>query len=290
MPSNAPPKFKNRSVLWNAVECAETRKNSQTAKHIDAALPMEISREEQIDLVRHFCMQCFVSKGMCADFAIHDKDDGNPHVHILITTRNINENGFTTKNRSWNDKSMLLEWRKLWADWCNHKLYYVNGGRIDHRSYKEQGVSKIPQKHLGAAACAIEKKGYRTDKGSHNRKVILANAETEIEQLNFKLKEINSEHRAVKKEIIETETECPMSELTAIDIENIPDLERFKEFLSNAGIPFSIQKRNGDQRDILFSKAHSRKVSEIWNALFQKKEYIVSEQNRDNSEKKHRSR
>lgn len=251
---------------------------------------MELSREEQIDLVQNFCMQCFVSKGMCVDFAIHDKSDGNPHVHILLNTRNVDKNGFTTKNRSWNDKSVLLEWRKLWAGWCNHKLYYVNGKRIDHRSYKEQGIFKIPQKHLGAAACAIEKKGYRTDKGSHNRKVILDNEKAEIERLNIRLLEIRKEGSNVKREIIETETECPMSELTAIDTANIPDLEQFKELLSNADIPFSIQKQSGGQTDILFSKTYIGTVSEIWHALFQKKEDIVSEQDRDKPEKKRRSR
>ena len=93
LPDNAPSKFKNRSTLWNSVERSETWKNSQTARHIDAALPVEISRSEQIDLVRKFCNQCFVSKGMCADFAIHDKGDGNPHVHILLTTRRIYKKG-----------------------------------------------------------------------------------------------------------------------------------------------------------------------------------------------------
>ena len=100
LPDNAPPHFKKRSVLWNAVEKSETRKNSQTARHIDAALPVEILRIEQIDLVRKFCQQCFISRGMCADFAIHDKGDGNPHVHILLTTRKVDESGFTKKERS----------------------------------------------------------------------------------------------------------------------------------------------------------------------------------------------
>lgn len=292
LPYNAPLKFKDRSVLWNAVERAETRKNSQTAKHIDAALPVEISREEQIDLVRHFCMQCLTFKGMCADFAIHDKGDGNPHVHILLTTRNVNESGFTTKNRSWNDKSILLEWRKLWADWCNHKLYYVSGERISHRSYKEQGISKIPQKHLGAAACAIEKKGYCTDKGSHNRKVVLANAEEEIEQLKFKLRKVYEERWEIQKDIIETETECPFSELIAIDMKCIPDLEQFKEALSNADIPFSIPKYDDGTTQILCSKNHIEKATEVWNGLFKrkKKEEIVPEQNRDKPPKKHHSR
>ena len=125
LPNNAPQYFKKRSVLWNAVEKSETRKNSQTARHINVALPIEISRDEQIDLVRKFCLQCFISRGMCADFAIHDKDDGNPHVHILLTTRKVDESGFTQKERSWNDKTLLLEWRKSWADWCNHKNKFI---------------------------------------------------------------------------------------------------------------------------------------------------------------------
>lgn len=173
LPCNAPQKFKKRSVFWNAVEKSETRKNSQTARDIDAALPVELSRHEQIDLVRNFCNQCFVSSGMCVDFAIHDKGDGNPHVHILLTTRHVDENGFTAKDRSWNDRDLLKLWRERWADWCNHKLYSVSDERIDHRSYAEQGIEKIPQLHLGAAACAIEKKGFKTDKGSQNKKIIL---------------------------------------------------------------------------------------------------------------------
>ena len=213
LPSNAPPEFMKRAVLWNSVEQAEKRKNSQTAKHIDAALPVEISRDEQIDLVRNFCLQCFVSKGMCADFAIHDKGDGNPHVHILLTTRRVDENGFTVKDRSWNDKSLLLEWRKLWADWCNHKLYAVSDERIDHRSYAAQGIDKIPQMHLGAAACAIEKKGYRTDKGSRNRKIIFANCKAEIVRLESELAYLSEERNKLNKEIIENIVGCPFSEM-----------------------------------------------------------------------------
>ena len=236
--------YKNRSILWNAVEKSETRKNSQTARHIDAALPVEISRYEQIDLVRKFCQQCFISKGMCADFAIHDKGDGNPHVHILLTTRKVNENGFTKKERSWNDKALLLEWRKLWADWCNHKLYFVSNERIDHRSYAAQCISKIPQKHLGVAACAIEKKGYRTDKGSYNRKVILENTNAEIEKINNELSKLNTQKRSVKKEIIETELGCPLSETFGIEFDKIPNMNSFVSSLTNANILHTLKNKN----------------------------------------------
>lgn len=140
---------------------------------------------------------------MCVDFAIHDKGDDNPHVHILLTTRRVDENGFTQKERSWNDKALLLERRKLWADWCNHKLYYICDERIDHRSYKAQGVDKIPQVHLGAAACAIEKKGYRTDKGSRNRKIALKNLDMEIEQQKHSLKNIIKGRSSLGKDYLE---------------------------------------------------------------------------------------
>ena len=292
MPYNAPTKFKSRSILWNAVEKSETRKNSQTARHIDAALPVEISRDEQIDLVRHFCQQCFVSKGMCSDFAIHDKGDGNPHVHILLTTRKVNENRFTKKERSWNDKALLVEWRKLWADWCNHKLYFVSKERIDHRSYAAQGIDKIPQRHLGAAACAIEKKGYRTDKGSYNRKVILTNTNAEIEKLNFELSKLNTEKRSIKKEIIETELSCPLSEAFGIESDKIPHMESFVTALTNANILHTIKNKNDGKQVIFFANRDKEKIINLFQRCFEKEKQtdISHDNNRDKSVKKHRSR
>lgn len=291
LPSNAPPRFKKRSVLWNAVETAETRKNSQTARHINAALPAEISRAEQIDLVRQYCRQCFVSRGMCCDFAIHDKGDGNPHVHILLNTRRVDENGFTTKERSWNDKALLLEWRKLWADWCNHKLYAVSDERIDHRSYEAQGIDKVPQLHLGAAVCAIEKKGYRTDKGSKNRKIQRANLKSELSQLNNEIADIKNEWREVNRAIIETELQCSLSEATFVPVTGIADLEKFKKMLTERKVHYS-QKRNNQGLDtILFAKKDSEIVAFALQQLREKDipQKSAPERNRDNPEKKRRS-
>ncbi len=98
LPDGAPDSFRNRAALWNAAEQTETRKNSQTARVVEAALPVELSRADQIDMVRKFIDQCFVSKGMCADFSIHDKGDGNPHVHILLSTRRVDKSGFTKRS------------------------------------------------------------------------------------------------------------------------------------------------------------------------------------------------
>ena len=189
LPAGVPERFRERAVLWNAAEQKETRKNSQTARSIDAALPREISREEQINLVRIFCDQNFVAKGMCVDFAIHDKGDGNPHVHILLPTRRVDKNGFTVKDRSWNDRAMLEQWRESWADWCNHKLYFVSDERIDHRSYEAQGIDKIPTVHLGAGACTIEKKGKKTDRGLMNLEIEIKNTSTSLANMRTEMED-----------------------------------------------------------------------------------------------------
>ena len=93
LPPHAPPSFSDRSTLWNSVELYEKAGNAQLAREIDAALPIELSREEQIRLVREYCSSQFVSRGMCVDYAIHDTDSGNPHCHIMLTMRPLNERG-----------------------------------------------------------------------------------------------------------------------------------------------------------------------------------------------------
>ena len=93
LPPHAPPSFSDRATLWNSVELYEKAGNAQLAREIDAALPIELSREEQIRLVREYCSSQFVSRGMCVDFAIHDTDSGNPHCHIMLTMRPLDERG-----------------------------------------------------------------------------------------------------------------------------------------------------------------------------------------------------
>ena len=78
LPAHAPPEFADRSTLWNSVEQVEKARDSQLAREIEAALPRELSREQQLALVRAYVKDNFVDKGMCADFAIHDKGTGNP--------------------------------------------------------------------------------------------------------------------------------------------------------------------------------------------------------------------
>ena len=204
LPPHAPPSFSDRSTLWNSVELYEKAGNAQLAREIDAALPIELSREEQIRLVREYCSSQFVSKGMCVDFAIHDTDSGNPHCHIMLTMRPLDERGaWAAKSKKeydldengerirlpsgrykthkldltgWNDKGNALLWRKAWADISNSYLEHAGSTeRIDHRSNAERGIDEIPTVHMGVVACQMEKKGIATEKGELNRAIRKSN-------------------------------------------------------------------------------------------------------------------
>lgn len=207
---NAPKEYKDRSTLWNAVERIEKNSSAQLAREYEVALPVELNREEQIQLVRDFTKANFTDKGMCADFAIHDKGDGNPHAHIMLTIRPIekdgtwgakavneyvlNKNGerilqkIDKQNRKiykrvkkdttdWNTKEFLQNTRSDWAAKVNTELKRRNiPQRVDHRSLKEQGVDRVPTIHEGGAR-KLEKRGIKTDRGKINREIKTANGQ-----------------------------------------------------------------------------------------------------------------
>jgi len=132
-------------VLWNAVEAAEKRKDAQIAREFHVSLPREFDLQEQIEVVRKYVKENFVDKGMCADIAIHDTGEGNPHAHVMLTTRNVSRSGFGNKNRDWNKVSVLEEWREQWEVICNERLQEKGlDERIDHRTLKAQGIDREP--------------------------------------------------------------------------------------------------------------------------------------------------
>lgn len=104
LPPEAPAEYLFRAKLWNAVEAAEKSTNARLCRECLLALPTELNREQQVQLVRDFVEQNFVALGMCADVAIHDpqgRESENPHAHILLTVRPINERG------KWEPKSQV---------------------------------------------------------------------------------------------------------------------------------------------------------------------------------------
>ena len=163
-PANAPAWCKDRAQLWNRAEAAEKRKDAQTARSIEMSLPKEIPPHLHAQIVREFCQDQFVKKGMIADFAIH-ASQGNPHAHIQLTMRPLAGQEFSAKkDRTWNDKKTLEGWREGWQDHANRWLEKVGSKeRIDHRSYKERGLTHlVPTIHEGPTANAMGRKAYYT--------------------------------------------------------------------------------------------------------------------------------
>lgn len=140
-PDNTPDFLKKSSNdLWCFVEKKETRGNSRTAKEFKITLPTELSNEQNIALMKDFLLNHFVDKGIICDFVLHnDKDNKNPHAHVMITTREITPSGFGKKVREWDEEKTLHEWRKQWAKVQNQHLKKLGlKSRVSHRTLEEQ--------------------------------------------------------------------------------------------------------------------------------------------------------
>ena len=238
LPAHAPPAFSDRSTLWNSVELSEKSNNAQLAREVEIALPVELSREEQTRLVREYCSSQFVSKGMIADFNLHDTGGGNPHAHILLTMRPLDEKGaWLPKSKKeyvldengerirlpsgryktrkvdlvdWNNRENAEVWRRAWADLANEYLEKNNRPeRIDHRSYERQGIEQIPTVHVGVSATQMEKKGIVTERGELNRNIKAANRILrEIRRLVRGLKDWIAELKEKKAALLEALAEA----------------------------------------------------------------------------------
>ena len=125
LPENAPHRFADRSTLWNEAEAMERRKDAQVAREIEIALPIGLSLEENVHLVRRFARKNFIDQGMIADINVHNKEN-NPHAHILLTLRIITTEGFGEKLRQWNGNSILVRWRQEWAKIQNENVFCVD--------------------------------------------------------------------------------------------------------------------------------------------------------------------
>ena len=246
LPSNAPRAYADPQTLWNAVDAAETSVNAQTARSMLFALPRELTDEQNLVLVRDFCQKEFVDKGMVCNFFYHDKGDGNPHVHIMLTLRAMDENGkwlpksknvyaldengnrIRTPNGSWkrvkvntvdwNERRYGEIWRQDWAAAQNAALEAAGRmERVDMRSLERQGVEdRLPQKHLGPTASALERKGVSSERGDENRKIIsvnkmLASLQKTVRGIGAWLDELC---KAVsRQQIIESPDDYPLSDV-----------------------------------------------------------------------------
>lgn len=172
-PDNAPEWVKDRSALWNEVERKENRKDSQLFREMQIALPLELTNEQQTNLLLKFTNDMCVSKGMIADVNIHRDHAENPHAHIMLTMREISPEGFGKKNRGeWNSKDYIKNVREQWAIYTNKELENVGSKeRIDHRSYAERELNILPTRHVGVKGKAMADKGYTIDAIKENLEI-----------------------------------------------------------------------------------------------------------------------
>lgn len=192
LPPNAPREYADRSTLWNAVEKIENQWNSQLARRFHLPLPREVPEEQYVQLVKEYCNEFFVSKGMIADIAIHDPHPPghNPHAHVLLTMRAMDEHGkWLPKARKvydldengerirlpsgnwkshkentvdWNERKYGMVWRMGWQD-VQNKYLEANGRpeRVDLRSYEAQGIDQIPTVHMGPQSPQWNAEGFK---------------------------------------------------------------------------------------------------------------------------------
>ncbi|MBS0953382.1 MobQ family relaxase [Lactiplantibacillus plantarum] len=237
LPSQAPAEYRDREELWNAVQDKESNSNAQLAREFEVALPAELNRETQKKLVHDYVQENFVDRGMCADWSIHDKEDGNPHAHIMLTTRAIKKNGtWAPKQKSTylldedgakvpqidpetGQQKIGARGRKMWkritesytdwndrsnaeqwrANWAESCNHYLAPeSKIDHRSYERQGIEIVPTIHEGHVAREM---GDRSERVQTNIDIKAGNRE--LSGLSVTIAKIQEEARNLFRRIAE---------------------------------------------------------------------------------------
>lgn len=157
---NAPQEWQDRSELWNAVERTEKTKDSRLARELVVALPVELGKEQWINLLTDYVQSNFVAEGMCADVAIHDTDRHNPHAHIMLTVRPLNDKGkwqYKTEKeylckRNGEEKGFTAAeflqaksqgWEKQYQYFVGKKKVYMPPSEAEPHSYER--VNKYPK-------------------------------------------------------------------------------------------------------------------------------------------------
>jgi Ti-type conjugative transfer relaxase TraA len=182
LPEGAPEHLSDREKLWNEVEAVEKRIDAQLAREIEFAIPREMSEQQGIALARDFVREEFVDRGMIADLNVHWDigADGlaKPHAHVMLTMREVSDDGFGKKNRDWNRTDLLEKWRERWSEHVNERIAELDiDARIDHRSLEVQGIDLEPQHKIGPAASRMAAEGLESERLDEHRAIARANGE-----------------------------------------------------------------------------------------------------------------
>jgi len=184
----------DRSVLWNAVEFAEKRKDARLAREFEIALPHELNADQRLALVRTFARDLADRHGAAVDFAIHapggESDIRNIHAHVMMTTRTVGPDGLGEKTLIERENKWLLnhdlptsqmqlrEIRQAWETHANRALMLAGHEvRIDHRSHLERGLEIEPTEHMGVHASEIDRRGGSVSRTRIDEEAARRNAE-----------------------------------------------------------------------------------------------------------------
>jgi Ti-type conjugative transfer relaxase TraA len=182
LPEGAPERFSDRATLWNEVEATEKRKDGQLAREVEFAIPREMNQAQGVALAQDFVRAEFVDRGMIADLNVHwdigaDKL-AKPHAHVMLTMRELGEDGFGQKVRDWNRTELVEQWRERWADHVNARLAELDiDARIDHRSLEAQGIDLEPQDKIGPAASRMGERGLESERIEDHRAIAQRNGD-----------------------------------------------------------------------------------------------------------------
>ena len=309
LPANAPPEYADRNTLWNAAEAVEKQWNSQLARRWVLTIPREIPPDQYAVLVREFCEQQFVSKGMIVDFAIHDTypPGHNPHAHVMLTMRAIDEHGkWLPKSRKvydldesgeriklpsgrwkshkedtvdWNDQKYCEIWRHEWEVIQNRYLEANDRPeRVDLRSYARQGIDMIPTVHEGAAVRQMEKRGIQTNIGNLNREIRAANRLMKsIRQLIQNLEGWITELGEKRKELLAQKA-----------LSTVEDLEAFLESSGKSAADYRNQMKPKEARSkVIDGILASRTDCKECKAVYEKYQKIFFKKTKEKFKQEH---
>ena len=260
-PAHAPDWARDRSALWNAVEQIERRKDAQVSREVRVALPSELSVEQNRDLVRGFVQEQFVARGMVADIALHapgrEGDQRNHHAHIMLTTREIGPEGFGAKNRDWNAKELLVDWRSSWAEHVNRTLERCSvHERVDHRTLEAQREDALERAsaaerngdervHVAEMARAVElDRPPLPDVGARGWSMMLRGIATpasdrwqEVREIGLQVREVAREFRTQARDWLERTLDRVQERGAALGLTRAPEtaLERLQAARASRG-------------------------------------------------------
>ena len=169
LPKGAPEQYRDGEALANYMEARETRKNSQTARTFEGALPHELTDKQREQLVKNFAQE-LTRKGLAVIVGIHKPhaqgDERDHRLGVVVSTRTMDAQGLGAKDRDSNSRDALMQLRQRFEVLTNSQLERAgHAARIDMRSLEEQGIAATPQVHMGPAIAAMERQGIQTSRG-----------------------------------------------------------------------------------------------------------------------------